>query len=239
MLKSSVFKTKEKQYTLFATPLTCHKFGLSEFLAKNIETLGKLDHKKVLDVGCGVGPISILFADQLDCYVTGVELNPIACECCRLNIAKYNLFDKIELIERSFENFETSDKYDVIISNPPIDDSDYLPGEKTTRRDYRNMTPELFMFLTNSWRNDRGENLVDLMFSFSKLHLSDDGQLVIVYCSMSDSNMSKILKQANMAGLLLTKTLEGCIEPESIGVEDLQKNTILATMLFFKKTNAL
>lgn len=71
---------------------------------------------KVLDLCCGSGIIGITAAKEKDCFVVFADISKKALKVCKKNIKKHsvagkvirsNLFDKI------------SDKFDVIICNPP------------------------------------------------------------------------------------------------------------------------
>lgn len=74
--------------------------------------------KSLLDVGCGYGTLGLTLAKKFDLDVTMVDVNSRALDLCRQN-AIYNAVSnsKIEL-SNIYES--VSEKYDAIISNPPI-----------------------------------------------------------------------------------------------------------------------
>lgn len=77
----------------------------------NIET------PKILDIGCGSGCISIALKKEIPCEVTCIDINPEA-----VNITKKNALMNevmINVINSDIESFSTTEKYDIIISNPP------------------------------------------------------------------------------------------------------------------------
>ena len=84
-----------------------------------IETIIKngIYEKKVLDVGCGYGFIGISLAKILNCDVTMIDINKRAIHLCEMNIKKN------KIVAKSFESniYENvKDKYDLIVTNPPI-----------------------------------------------------------------------------------------------------------------------
>ena len=84
-----------------------------------IETIINNDiyEKKVLDVGCGYGFIGITLAKILNCDVTMIDINKRAVHLCEMNIKSNKV--KAKVFESNiYENVK--DKYDVIITNPPI-----------------------------------------------------------------------------------------------------------------------
>ena len=74
----------------------------------------------VLDVGCGYGVIGIMAAKNENVKsVTMLDINHRALELCKRNSEKNKVDSKVKIIESNgFENVK--DKYDTIITNPPI-----------------------------------------------------------------------------------------------------------------------
>jgi len=84
---------------------------------------------KLLDVGCGVGIISLLLSRDFD-----IETSIIDKQENMLNYAKHN-YVLNGLISQSylgdFTTFKTEEKFDYIISNPPFYDSNVIQSEDT------------------------------------------------------------------------------------------------------------
>ncbi len=72
----------------------------------------------VLDVGCGYGPISIISAKLSGAKVLGVDVNDRAIHLAKRNI-KLNKIDGADFIKSNVYE-SVSDKFDTIITNPPI-----------------------------------------------------------------------------------------------------------------------
>ena len=74
--------------------------------------------KSLLDVGCGYGTLGLTLAKKFDLGVTMVDVNSRALDLCRQNAIDNAVSNsKIEL-SNIYES--VSEKYDAIISNPPI-----------------------------------------------------------------------------------------------------------------------
>lgn len=84
-----------------------------------IETIIKNDvkNKKMLDVGCGYGFIGITLSKILNNKVDMVDINKRAIHLCLMNI-KENKVDAKAFESNVYEN--VNNKYDVIVTNPPI-----------------------------------------------------------------------------------------------------------------------
>ncbi len=84
-----------------------------------IKTLPKIETKKVLDVGCGYGPVGLTIAKlNPQCMVQMVDVNERA-----MSLAKKNMvLNKIENAEIFASNIYENicEKYDLIVTNPPI-----------------------------------------------------------------------------------------------------------------------
>ena len=78
-----------------------------------------MDSKKILDVGCGYGFIGIVIGVLTGSYVDMTDINKRAVHLANMNIKKYKKdFNGSAFISDAYENVK--DKYDVIITNPPI-----------------------------------------------------------------------------------------------------------------------
>ena len=91
----------------------------TDFLIKTIyhEVSGS-----VLDLGCGYGAIGITIAKKDNVKkVKMIDINHRALNLARRNSESNNVKDKIEIIESDgFSNIDNEEKFDVIITNPPI-----------------------------------------------------------------------------------------------------------------------
>ena len=88
------------------------KLLLESYLSENLE------NKKVLDVGCGYGFIGIVIGVLTNSYVDMVDVNKRAVHLTKMNIKKYKDFKGSAFVSDAYS--EVKDKYDVIITNPPI-----------------------------------------------------------------------------------------------------------------------
>ena len=92
------------------------KRGLDFGTRTLLESLENLKGK-VLDIGCGYGPIGIYIKSKYDTEVTMSDINKralnLASKNCELNNVKCNVIES-----DMYENI--TKKYDYIISNPPI-----------------------------------------------------------------------------------------------------------------------
>ena len=74
--------------------------------------------KTVLDVGIGTGGVSLCLMTHIqNIIITGIDISDKMLEICRKNI---ELNDKnISLINQDFFEWSTTDRFDLVITNPP------------------------------------------------------------------------------------------------------------------------
>lgn len=236
----SIFRTPRKIYELNVDKYICNKFGLSEYIAHNANEF-ELKDLKVMDVGCGAGPIGLFLADQYNCDVIGVELNPNACKKCQENIDKYKLSKKFRVYCQDFSLFDdnvTDRKYDMILANPPIDNSISEEDiQKFKKCDYHSMDDKSFSYLTNSWHYEKELDLLDFIFMFGERWLEVNGSIIIVFSLVDCDSITYVLNKAKKYGFGHKKIVNGEITPESIGVETFVKDMIPTYAIQFVKKN--
>ncbi len=89
----------------------------SLFLVKTFLESKNREYNKILDVGCGYGFIGITLSKILNKHIDMVDINKRAVHLCNMNI-EINKVDATVWESNIYEN--VTDKYDLIITNPPI-----------------------------------------------------------------------------------------------------------------------
>ena len=78
------------------------------------------ESKRILDIGCGSGLISIMAAQRSAAQVTGVELDSEAAAQARENAERSPWKERIEIVNKDILEFQSSEPFDAIVSNPPF-----------------------------------------------------------------------------------------------------------------------
>ncbi|MBO5044323.1 MAG: methyltransferase [Alistipes sp.] len=78
------------------------------------------DNGRILDIGTGTGLIAIMAAQRTSgAKITAIDIDEDCVLQAQENVAASPWPDRIEVIHSALQEFDTSEKFDVIISNPP------------------------------------------------------------------------------------------------------------------------
>lgn len=76
--------------------------------------------ENVLEVGTGTGLISLMLAQRnLNAKFIGIDINDEAVKLTKLNFENSPFHLRLKNSFQDFKNFETDEKFDLIVSNPP------------------------------------------------------------------------------------------------------------------------
>jgi len=116
LIKVKIF---DREYSFYTDNGVFSKGKLDFGTRTLLESIPLNDIKgKVLDVGCGYGVIDIILSKITDASYEGVDVNKRALHLAEMN-AKLNNISNVKFYESNcYEN--VNDKYNVIITNPPI-----------------------------------------------------------------------------------------------------------------------
>ncbi len=88
--------------------------------------------KQALEVGSGTGIISLMLAQRnQDLKITALDINADAVQLSRLNFDNSIFSSRLSVQHADFPNWESPQKYDLIVSNPP-----YFLDNQTDAKDY-------------------------------------------------------------------------------------------------------
>lgn len=95
------------------------RFETELLVEKTINYLNKLSIHipSVLEIGTGSGCISIALKKNINCNITAIDISKQALEVAKENALNNNVI--IDFINCDIHDFNSNNKYDLIISNPP------------------------------------------------------------------------------------------------------------------------
>jgi tRNA1Val (adenine37-N6)-methyltransferase len=145
---------------------------------------------KVLEVGTGTGLISLMLA-QRNSYAEflGIDINEEAVGLTRSNFENSPFQLRLKNSHQDFKNFESDEKFDLIVSNPPYFEESDSEKDKLARQ-----TVEL--------------NFLQLISKSSKL-LSENGIFSVIipsevgndFTKIANENQLFLIRQVNIKGI--------------------------------------
>lgn len=77
--------------------------------------------RRILDVGTGTGLVALMLAQRssIDTIVTALEIDEAATEQAKENVNRSPWKDRIKVIQADFSIYQSMEKFDIIVSNPP------------------------------------------------------------------------------------------------------------------------
>lgn len=153
------------------------------------------DSKRILDIGTGTGLISLQLAQRnINSKITAIEIDAVAAEQARKNVSHSPWPNRIKVICCDFCDYQTEDKFDLIVSNPPFF-TDALKCPNEQRRLARHT----------------GELNYELLFHHSANLLAAQGTISIIIPSDIEKN---VIETAGKHKLFPSQRLRVYTKPE-------------------------
>jgi len=156
--------------------------------------LGSLAHidsfQNVLEVGTGTGLISLMLAQRNpEANFLGIDINEEAVNLTKLNFKNSPFAARLKNIFQDFKTFETENKFDCIVSNPPYFEESGSYKDKIARQ-----TVELnFLQLIA-----KSSQLLSANGIFSVIIPSEAGE---VFVEMAKENLLFLNRRINIKGI--------------------------------------
>lgn len=179
-------------------------FSLDSVLLPNFVTLNK-GIKRILDIGCGNGPIPLILSTKTTAKIIGVEIQQQIYELAKKSVETNNLSSQIEIINSDIINYAKeieSDQFDVITCNPPFfrvnENSNFNDNEckSIARHEIKLTLEDLFKVSKKLLKNNgvvsivhRPERMVEIIQIMKKYNI-EPKKIRLVY--------PKVNKEANM-----------------------------------------
>jgi release factor glutamine methyltransferase len=179
------------------------RFETEELVQLVIKTLKKngYEFKKVLDIGTGTGCIPITIKHALpELQVAAIDISPEA-----LTIAKRNADlneVQVDFYEADMLLYQSTEHYDVIISNPP-----YIRAmEKADmHQNVLDHEPHLALFVSN----EKPLIFYEAIAKFGRTNLTPNGMLFLEINEYLGSEMKQMLSEAGFVNISLIQDMQG------------------------------
>lgn len=173
---------------------------------------------RVLDVGSGTGIVGLMIAQRARlARVTCVELAEPAVRESRRSVEESPFADRVQVVGADFLTYETPERYDLIVSNPPFfTDTHSAKGtERNQARHIGGLTPEGFFDRAKELLDPEGRIVViTAVTSFERFCVAAEDRGL----PLRDVLLVRPLRGANVKRVIATWGLH---EMRSIGLDDM------------------
>lgn len=147
---------------------------------------------RVLDLCTGTGCIAMTIAHHhKTAQVTAVDLNPLAVDTASRNAERHQVSDRVTILEGDlFAAVEESDRFDLIVSNPPYIRDDELTGLSPDIRDHE---PQLALTAGTD-----GLDVVRRIIAQTPKRIADHGSLLLEIDPAQAAGTAEIMRQLNL-----------------------------------------
>ena len=169
---------------------------------KAIEIINNNNFKQALDVGTGSGCIACMIAKYTECQIVGLDISNDALNTALDNASRLNLFNKA-IFRKSdiFSNVKPSEKFDIIVSNPP-----YIPKSMQAEIQQEvKFDPELALFT----EDNEGVEFYSKIITGASAILNPKGYIAFELGINQAPLVYDMLKENNFVEIEITKDLAG------------------------------
>lgn len=157
----------------------------------------------ILDLCTGSGAIAVSCAKYIEgAFVTAVDISDVCIKTAKENAEKHGVANKVTVICADvLTDFETSKKFDCIVSNPPYIKTDVLP---TLMKDVRDFEPSLALD-----GGDDGLIFYRKISALAPLFLNENGILAFEVGHDQAEDVKKIMHSEGFNDIEFIKDLAG------------------------------
>lgn len=173
----------------------------TEILArKAIDVINKNNLKSALDIGTGTGILACTIAKYTLSKSTALDVSDNALKIAEENIKNLDLSEKVKTLKSNlFE--KVSEKYDLIVSNPP-----YIPSsEKATIQKEVTFDPDLALYT----KDEKGLEFYEKISKNAKNYLNKNGYLLFEMGLGQSEDIKQTLEQEGYKNIQIEKDLAG------------------------------
>lgn len=165
---------------------------------KAIEISSMNDIRRIFDIGTGSGNIAIALAKNLNgVKLTSIDQSEEAIKVAKENAGLNDVIDKIEFLHSDIEKYQSGEKFDLIISNPPY----------VSKEDYSTLQKEILEYepIESVTDNSDGYKYYRMISERAKEMLADGGYILFEMAEGQSEKIKNILQENSFTEINIVK----------------------------------
>ena len=168
--------------------------------------------KYALDVGTGSGLIALMLAQRSKANIHAIDIDENACKQAEINFNNSSFQDRLNIEHIAFQEFSSSLKYDLIVSNPPYFSRSLKSPDKNRNIARHNDSLPLEDFFKKSASILNSHGKIALIIPFDQFgetnSLALENKLFLVRKTLVSSIQNQPPKRVLMEYSLIDKTVK-------------------------------
>ena len=116
---------------------------------------------RILDIGTGTGLIALMLAQRTNpnIKIEAIEIDAYACEDAMENFTTSPWSDRLTLLHQPVQEFNSTEKFDLIVSNPPFFQNSYKPPteKRVTARHTESLNSQELLDAGTNFLTEKGK----------------------------------------------------------------------------------
>jgi len=209
-------------------------FKLKQFNLKQADSLQKMgsdsmllgasvkgEYNQILDIGTGTGILALMMAQKnIKANVIAIEPHLLSFNEAQLNFKQSQFSNRLKIENTKLQNFKTSNKFDLIISNPP-----YYENSTLSQQDSRNLA-----------RHTIDLPIIDF-YKYSSQLLAENGKIHLIFPYDLQKKHLHFAKQYGLYPISIInvikenqKTIRNIITYAFNKIDDVKNNSIIISL---------
>lgn len=117
-----------------------------------VADMSPIQPKRILDIGAGTGLLSLMLVQKFDAPTDAIEIDDAAARQAAENFTQSPWKERLKVIHGSIQDYASSAKYNLIISNPPFYEGDLKSEDSSKNAAMHGTALTLEMLLENVLR---------------------------------------------------------------------------------------
>jgi tRNA1Val (adenine37-N6)-methyltransferase len=190
--------------------------------------------KKIFDIGCGTGLLSLMLAQKTDAIIDAIEIDADAFLQATENVEASLFKNQVNIFHGPIDQFFAHEKYDFIICNPPFYENQ-LKSSDDAKNVAMHATSLSFTELANAIKNNlSGAGIAAVLIPYNSVELLSEKFFAVHLHINVQLNVSHSPNHTLFRSMLIISSQKKNLTKQEISIKDDQGNYSPAFSILLK-----